>query len=93
MTCPHAVPTTAVRCGGPRLHFGPFAPFPHLQLQLLDQLLCAQCSWQVVLVAQHQQWDAVQAGLGQQRQQLLGGNLHDAGSVCSVLSACRARIE
>jgi hypothetical protein len=52
----------------------------HLQLQLLDQLLRAQCSWQVILVAQHQQWDAVQAGLCKQRKQLLGSNLWGTAS-------------
>lgn len=49
----------------------------HLQLQLLNQLLRAERPWQVILVPQHQQRNAIQAGLGKQRMQLLGSNLQD----------------
>lgn len=33
---------------------------PHLQPQALDEVSSGQCAWQVVLVAQDQQWDATQ---------------------------------
>lgn len=79
------VPTPTTAGTQPRSHCHRHQSFPlgtgclvtHLQLQLLNQLLRAERPWQVILVPQHQQRNAIQAGLGKQRMQLLGSNLQD----------------